>query len=124
MASSPAVFSFSARAPGASGAERCTLLCRSTPRRCNSVSCGMARGLRPTPIAAARYAAQSLFKIQQAQSWSRKQVIAQIDRCAVHEGDDLMRGAAVVVDLPMGGVVLGECRACAVADKLQRIPRR
>src|SRR5262245_28034931 len=58
---------------GARGAERCTLLCRAMPRRCNSVSCGMARCLRPTPITAARYAALLRFKIQRTQSWSRKQ---------------------------------------------------
>ena len=40
------------------------------------------------------------------------------------ERDDLVRGAAVVVDLPMRGVDLGEGRARAVADELQRIPRR
>jgi hypothetical protein len=39
---------------------------------------------------------------------SRQQDVARIDRRAVHERDDLVRGAAVVVDLPMGGIDIGE----------------
>jgi len=54
----------------------------------------------------------------------QERYIVRIDRRAVQEDDDLMRGAAVVVDLPLRGVVLGEGRARAVSDEQQHIPRR
>ena len=34
--------------------------------------------------------------------------IARVDRCAVHESDDLVRGTTIVVHLPMGRVDVGE----------------
>jgi hypothetical protein len=43
--------------------------------------------------------------------------IARVDRCAVTERDHLVRGATVVVHLPMGGVSIGKGRARAIADE-------
>src|SRR5262245_43287152 len=45
--------------------------------------------------------------------------IAAVDRCRVHERDDIEQLAAVVVHLPVGGVVLGEGRTGAVTDEAQ-----
>src|SRR4051812_5409665 len=48
--------------------------------------------------------------------------IACMDRRGVAKRDDLVRSAAVVVDLPMCGVVLCERRSGAITDKPQRVP--
>src|SRR5262245_47225434 len=50
---------------------------------------------------------------------SAEQHIARIDDGAVHEGDDLVRCAAVEIHLPVGGVDVGEGRARAVTDEMQ-----
>src|SRR5262245_18877930 len=50
---------------------------------------------------------------------SKEGDVLHVDRSAVHEGDDLVRGPGVVVHLPMGGVDVGEGRARTVADELQ-----
>ena len=42
----------------------------------------------------------------------------------LHERDDVVRGAAVEVDLPVRRVDVGEARTRAVADEAQRIARR
>ena len=55
----------------------------------------------------------------QAIALSAEQHIARIDYGAIHEGDDLVRCAAVEVDLPVGGVVLGEGGARAITDEMQ-----
>src|SRR5262245_34153119 len=54
---------------------------------------------------------------------SHEHEIALVDRGAVHERDDLVHGAAVVVDLPMRRVDVGEGRTRPVADELERIAR-
>src|SRR5262245_1948507 len=54
---------------------------------------------------------------------SHEHEIVLVDRGAVHERDDLVREAAVVVDLPMRGVDGGEGRTRPVADELERIAR-
>ena len=41
----------------------------------------------------------------------------------LHERDDVVRGAAVVVDLPVRRVDVGEAGARAVADEVERIAR-
>src|SRR5262245_27756020 len=47
--------------------------------------------------------------------------VARIDRGAVHERDDVVGGAAVVVHLPMRGIDVSEGRARAVADEHERV---
>src|SRR5262245_18014492 len=47
--------------------------------------------------------------------------VARIDRRAVHERDDVVRGAAVIVHLPMRGIDVSEGRARAVADEHERV---
>src|SRR5262245_17334526 len=54
---------------------------------------------------------------------SHEHDIARLDRGAIHEGDDLVRGAAVIVDLPMRSVDVGEGCTRPVADELERIAR-
>ena len=47
-----------------------------------------------------------------------------VDRRGVAERDDVVRGAAVVVDLPVRRVDVGEAGTRAVADEVERIARR
>src|SRR5262245_46383265 len=47
--------------------------------------------------------------------------VARVDRRHVVERDDLVRRAAVVVDLPVRGVDVGERRVLAKADELEEV---
>src|SRR5262249_60228670 len=52
---------------------------------------------------------------------SEEQDVCRIARCAVHERDDVVRGAAVVVHLPMRWIDVGESRARAETDEQERV---
>src|SRR6476620_4358804 len=55
---------------------------------------------------------------------SKEREIGTVDCGSITEGNDLVGSAAVIVDLPMCGVVLREGRTRAVADELHDVSRR